>query len=387
MTTTIALVLAGGRGTRAGGGPPKQYRAISGEPIIRRTLLAFVEHPRVDAVRAVIHPDDEALFRRATEDMDLLPPTYGGETRQESGFNGLVSVEALDPDYVLIQDAARPFTDGATIDRVIAALADAPAALAAMPVSDTLKRADALRRVEGTVDRERLWRAQTPQGFRYRAILDAHRSMAGRNLTDDAAVAEAAGLPVALVEGGEDNIKITTPEDFRRAERILGGAGPNAGDLRVGFGYDVHRFEPGDHVLLCGVRIPHSATLRGHSDADVGLHAITDAILGALADGDIGDHFPPSDARWRDADSAVFLRAAAEKVRARGGAIRHIDATLICEKPRIGPHREAMRTRVAEICGVGPERVSVKATTTEGLGFTGREEGIAAQAVATLLLP
>jgi 2-C-methyl-D-erythritol 4-phosphate cytidylyltransferase/2-C-methyl-D-erythritol 2,4-cyclodiphosphate synthase len=359
MTTTVALVLAGGRGLRAGGGMPKQYRTIAGEPLLRRTLRAFAEHPRVDAVRAVIHPDDLPLFQHAAESLDILPPVHGGETRQESGYNGLASLESLDPDFVLIQDAARPFTD-------------------------TIKRADTDGRVSGTVDRERLWRAQTPQGFQYRTILDAHRELTGHGLTDDAALAEAAGLPVRLVQGSEDNIKVTTSDDFARAERIAGAAG---GTIHVGFGYDVHRFEPGDHVILCGVTIPHTAKLRGHSDADAGLHAITDAILGALADGDIGDHFPPSDARWRDADSAVFLEAAAEKVRARGGAIQHIDATLICEKPRIGPHRDAMRARVAEICGIDPAQVGIKATTTEGLGFAGREEGIAAQAVATVRLP
>jgi 2-C-methyl-D-erythritol 4-phosphate cytidylyltransferase/2-C-methyl-D-erythritol 2,4-cyclodiphosphate synthase len=384
MTTTVALVLAGGRGLRAGGGMPKQYRTIAGEPLLRHTLRAFAEHPRVDAVRAVIHPDDLPLFQHAAESLDILPPVHGGETRQESGYNGLASLESLDPDFVLIQDAARPFTDRATIDRVIDALADTPAALAAMPVSDTIKRADADGRVSGTVDRESLWRAQTPQGFQYRTILDAHRELTGHGLTDDAALAEAAGLPVTLVQGSEDNIKVTTPDDFARAERIAGAAG---GTIHVGFGYDVHRFEPGDHVILCGVTIPHTAKLRGHSDADAGLHAITDAILGALADGDIGDHFPPSDARWRNADSAMFLEAAAEKVRARGGAIQHIDATLICEKPRIGPHRDAMRARVAEICGIEPAQVGIKATTTEGLGFAGREEGIAAQAVATVRLP
>lgn len=386
MTTTVALVLAGGRGLRAGGGTPKQYRPVAGVPVIRRTLRAFSEHPRVHAVRAVIHPDDETLFRETTADLNILPPVLGGATRQESGYNGLVSVESFAPDFVLIQDAARPFTDAATIDRVIDALANAPAVLAAMPISDTIKRADTAGRVAGTVDRANLWRAQTPQGFRYSDILEAHRNMIGKGLTDDAAVAEAAGLPVALVEGSEDNIKITTPEDFRRAGRIIAG-GTTHGDIRVGFGYDAHRFEPGDHVVLCGVRIPHSAGLKGHSDADAGLHAITDAILGGLAEGDIGDHFPPSDPQWRGADSAVFLEAAADLVRRRGGAIRHIDATLICEKPKIGPHRTAMRTRIAEICGIDAGRVAVKATTTEGLGFAGREEGIAAQAVATLVLP
>ena len=257
-----------------------------------------------------------------------------------------------------------------------------------MPVSDTIKRGDAAGRIAATVERAGLWRAQTPQGFRYRPILAAYRAAAGGSFTDDAAVAEAAGMEVALVMGHEDNIKITTDQDFARAEQILrqraGGAG--MGDIRVGTGFDVHRFEPGDHVTLCGVRVPHSAGLKGHSDADAGLHALTDAIFGATGDGDIGDHFPPSDAKWRGADSAVFLAAAVSGLRERGGEICNLDVTIICERPKIGPHRTAMRARIAEICGIDPARVNVKATTTEELGFTGRREGIAAQAVATVRL-
>ncbi len=397
MARTVALVLAGGRGTRAGGGGvPKQYRPIAGVPMMRLTLQAFAAHPRIDAVRAVIHPDDRAQFAALCGDLGLGEPAFGGETRQESSHNGLKNIENLTPDNVLIQDAARPFTDAGTIDRVIDALAETPGAVAAVPVIDTIKRADKRTdggdRVAGTVDRSGLWRAQTPQGFQYRPILAAFRAAGGNMYTDDAAVAEAAGLEVALVMGNEDNIKVTTERDFARAEQIMRermggpGGGSGGGDIRVGTGFDVHRFEPGDHVTLCGVRVPHAAGLKGHSDADVGLHAITDAIFGAIGGGDIGDHFPPSDPQWRAADSAIFLAKAVEDLRARGGAVCNLDVTLICERPKIGPHRAAMRARIAEICAIDPARVNVKATTTEELGFTGRREGIAAQAVATVRL-
>lgn len=389
MGRTVALVLAGGRGTRAGGGIPKQYRRIAGVPMMRLTLEAFASHPRIDAVRAVIHPDDRQCFAELCGDLTLAEPVFGGETRQESSLNGLKNIESLAPDNVLIQDAARPFTDAGTIGRVIDALGGAPAAIAAVPVIDTIKRGDSRDRVAATVDRAGLWRAQTPQGFRYGPIVDAYRAAGGGNHTDDAAVAEAAGLEVALVMGHEDNIKITTEQDFARAEQIMreraGGGGTP--DIRVGTGFDVHRFEPGDHVTLCGVRVPHSAKLKGHSDADVGLHALTDAIFGAIGGGDIGDHFPPTDAKWRGADSAIFLAAAVAGIRERGGEICNLDVTLICERPKIGPHRAAMRARIAAICGIDPARVNVKATTTEELGFTGRREGIAAQAVATVRAP
>jgi 2-C-methyl-D-erythritol 4-phosphate cytidylyltransferase/2-C-methyl-D-erythritol 2,4-cyclodiphosphate synthase len=387
MQRTVALVLAGGRGTRAGGGMPKQYRCIAGVPMMRLTLEAFARHPRIAAVRAVIHPDDRDAFAETCGDLGLGAPLFGGATRQESSLNGLKGIDSLAPDNVLIQDAARPFTDAGTIDRVIDALAAAPAAVAAVPMVDTIKRSDAAGRVAATVDRAALWRAQTPQGFRYRPILAAFAAADGRNHTDDAAVAEAAGLEVALVMGSEDNIKITTERDFARAEQILRErSGGNAREMRVGTGFDVHRFEPGDHVTLCGVRVPHTAGLKGHSDADAGLHAITDALFGAIGSGDIGDHFPPTDPRWRAADSAIFLAKAVADLRARGGEICNIDVTLICERPKIGPHRDAMRARIAEICAIDPARVNVKATTTEELGFTGRREGIAAQAVATVRL-
>jgi 2-C-methyl-D-erythritol 4-phosphate cytidylyltransferase/2-C-methyl-D-erythritol 2,4-cyclodiphosphate synthase len=310
-----------------------------------------------------------------------MPPVHGGATRQESCCNGLESLTELAPRQVLIHDAARPFVDDVTIDAVLDALAGAPGAIAAIPVTDTLKKASAENRVAGTVEREGLWRAQTPQGFHYDDILAAHRALAGRRLTDDAAVAEAAGIDVALTPGNEDNFKLTTEEDFVKAGRML-----EINDIRVGNGFDVHRFDEGNSVTLCGVKIKYDRALVGHSDADVGLHAIADALLGAIGEGDIGSHFPPGDARWRNADSALFLRRAASLIDQRGGAIRHLDVTLICEGPKIAPHRDEMRERVAEIAGVGIDRVSVKATTTEGLGFTGRGEGIAAQATATVRL-
>jgi 2-C-methyl-D-erythritol 4-phosphate cytidylyltransferase / 2-C-methyl-D-erythritol 2,4-cyclodiphosphate synthase len=284
---------------------------------------------------------------------------------------------------VLIHDGARPFLDRGTIDRVIAALADAPAVVPALKLADTVKRAEDGRVLE-TVERAQLWRAQTPQGFRYREILAAHRAANGLDLPDDAAVAEHAGLAVRLVAGSEDNVKVTTAEDLARGERAAAG---RLGDVRTGQGFDVHAFGPGDHVWLCGVKVPHDRGLIGHSDADCGLHALTDAVLGALGAGDIGVHFPPSDPQWRGAPSHRFLRHAADLVAQAGGGIAHVDVTLICERPKIGPHRAAMVARIAEILGVDPKRVSVKATTTETLGFTGRGEGMAAQAIATLRLP
>jgi 2-C-methyl-D-erythritol 4-phosphate cytidylyltransferase/2-C-methyl-D-erythritol 2,4-cyclodiphosphate synthase len=388
--TTAAIVVAAGRGSRFGGAAPKQYTPLAGRPILTHALARLAAHPAISAVRAVIHPDDRAAYDAAAAGLDLLEPVHGGAERQESVRLGLESLEALAPARVLIHDAARPLVDAGTVDRLLAALTAAPAALPVLPVADTLKRGDAGRVVE-TVPRDGLYRAQTPQAFGFAEILAAHRAAAGRALTDDAAVAEAAGLAVALVEGAPQLMKITTFGDLAEAERWLGLGDPAAmarsGEVRVGNGFDVHRFVPGDHVTLCGVRIPHRQALAGHSDADVGLHALTDAILGALADGDIGSHFPPSDPTWRGADSARFLRHAGTLVTARGGRILHCDVTLICEAPKVGPHRAAMQARIAEILGIGPGRVSVKATTTERLGFTGRGEGLAAQATATLELP
>ncbi len=389
MTETVALVVAAGRGQRFGGPLPKQYAPLAGRPVLGHALARLAAHPRIDRIQAVIHPDDRALYDRAAAGLDLPKPATGGTSRQDSVRLGLESLAALAPGTVLIHDGARPFVGAAVIDRVLDALgtnAGAAGAIAALPVTDTLKRG-ADGRIAGTVARGGLWRAQTPQGFRFAEILAAHRAVhkagGGRELTDDAAVAERAGLPVALVEGAPENIKVTTQDDLARAERWLAGIQ----ETRVGQGFDVHRFGPGDRVMLCGIAVPHDAGLMGHSDADVGLHALTDAILGALGAGDIGQHFPPAEARWRDAESGVFLRHAGDLVAEAGGRIRHLDVTLICERPKIGPHRAAMVARIAELLGIDPGRVSVKATTTEGLGFTGRGEGIAAQAVATLNLP
>jgi 2-C-methyl-D-erythritol 4-phosphate cytidylyltransferase / 2-C-methyl-D-erythritol 2,4-cyclodiphosphate synthase len=384
MSMSVALVVAAGRGQRFGGGAPKQYQPMAGRPVIRHCLETFAAHPRISAVRAIIHADDRERYDAATAGLSLLDPVIGGADRQQSVLNGLESLAPMAPERVLIHDAARPLVDAGTIDRTLAALDRAPGVIAAVPLADTVKRAAGDLTVAETLDRRQLWRAQTPQGFRYAEILAAHRSQAGAGLTDDAAVAEAAGLPVALVHGAEENLKITTADDLLRAERLLTGA---AMEFRTGMGFDVHRFGAGTGVTLCGVRIPHDHGLDGHSDADVGLHALTDAILGAIGAGDIGQHFSPSDPRWRGADSAQFLAFASEQVAALGGRIVHLDLTLICERPKVAPHRQAMVDRIAGILALPSRQVSVKATTTEGLGFTGRGEGIAAQAVATVTLP
>ena len=380
MSGCIALVVAAGRGSRFGSETPKQYLELAGEPVLRRTLKAFAGHQLVSAVRPVINMADRGLFEAAAAGLGVLDPVAGGASRQDSVRLGLESLTGLNPDKVLIHDAARAFVSGEVISRVIAALDEAPGAIPALPVTDTLKRGRKDGRIGETVSRDGLWRAQTPQGFRFQGILDAHRAARqGAGLTDDAAVAEKAGLAVALVAGAEDNIKITTPEDMIRGVRMAGG-----GEVRTGFGFDVHRLGPGGQVTLLGVSLPFHASLEGHSDADVGLHAITDALLGAIAGGDIGVHFPPGDEQWRGSPSDVFLRHAGDLVGEKGAVISNIDVTLICEAPKIGPHREAMTARVAEILNIEAARVSVKATTTEGLGLTGRGEGIAAQAVATV---
>ncbi|HSA82048.1 MAG TPA: bifunctional 2-C-methyl-D-erythritol 4-phosphate cytidylyltransferase/2-C-methyl-D-erythritol 2,4-cyclodiphosphate synthase [Geminicoccaceae bacterium] len=382
MADCVALIVASGRGQRFGGERPKQYQQLAGRPVLRHCLERFVSHPRIGAVRAVIHPQDRALYDAAAHGLELLEPADGGPTRQESVRRGLESLGSAPPDLVLIHDGVRPLIDAALIDRVLDGLAEEAAVLPALPVTDTLKRVGG-DRVLGTVERQGLYRAQTPQGFVYERILAAHRAAAGAELTDDTAVAEAAGLAVAVVEGDEANLKITDPADLARAARLIGS------DLqpRTGLGFDVHRLAPGAGLVLLGVRLPEPLRLIGHSDADVGLHALTDALLGTLGAGDIGSHFPPSDARWAGADSALFLGHARQLIDAAGGRIEHVDVTLICERPKIGPHRGAMVARLAELLALPPARVSVKATTTERLGFIGRGEGIAAQAVATVGLP
>lgn len=391
--SVAALIAAAGRGSRAAGedGRPKQYSPIGGVPMITRSISAFAEHPRVEDILVVIHPDDATLYQAASDRFAgrLRKAVPGGARRQDSVRVGLEALAREAPSCVLIHDAARPFVTLELIDRVIASLDAHQGALPCLPVTDTLKWI-AEGRVIGTAERNQLWRAQTPQGFKFDAILAAHRAAAKdstREFTDDAGVAEWFGLDVALVEGAEDNRKLTTVEDLKIADELLQPKGASAATVRVASGYDVHALGAGDAVILCGVTIPHHKKLLGHSDADVGLHALTDALLGTIAEGDIGVHFPPSDARWRGTASEIFLRHAAGLVREHGGTIVHADITLLCESPRVGPYRDLMRSRIAEILGLDCSRVSIKATTNEGLGFIGRGEGIAAFATATVSLP
>jgi 2-C-methyl-D-erythritol 4-phosphate cytidylyltransferase/2-C-methyl-D-erythritol 2,4-cyclodiphosphate synthase len=378
--TIAALIVAAGRGTRAGPGGPKQYRQLGGMPVLRRTLAAFAGHPAIDLIQVVVHPDDENAYEAASRGLPkLLPACFGGETRQSSVAIGLECLAASEPAQVLIHDGARPLVSAALISRIVTALDAHRGALAARPLADTLRRAhDGI--AGETVPRDGLWRAQTPQGFHFKDILEAHRQAKGSDYTDDVAVAAAAKIAVAMIEGDERNLKITSADDLALAEALLAGSG----ESRTGSGYDVHRFGEGDHVWLCGIKVPHTHGLIGHSDADVGLHAITDALLGAISAGDIGQHFPPSDPRWKGASSDRFLAHAASLVEKAGARIVHVDVTLICERPKVGPHRAAMQVRIAEVLSLAADRVSIKATTTEGLGFTGRQEGIAAQAIATV---
>jgi 2-C-methyl-D-erythritol 4-phosphate cytidylyltransferase/2-C-methyl-D-erythritol 2,4-cyclodiphosphate synthase len=382
MPRIAVLIVAAGKGERAGTSLPKQYEKLGGRPLLRRTVEAFSGYP----VQVVIGAGQEGLAAEALAGLALPAPVTGGATRQESVWRGLEALAkdapAKDrPDFVLIHDAARPLISSKVIQAVVTALEKgADGALPMVAAGDTLRRKD----VDGRwtlVPRDNLYRAQTPQGFVYDKILAAHRDHAHEEVTDDVALAELAGLKVEMVEGEEKNIKVTRKEDFALAESLLG-----SGDVRTATGYDVHKFKDGDHIWLCGLKIPHSHGLEGHSDADVGLHAITDALLGCIGEGDIGQHFPPTDERWRGAASWKFLDHAASLVAAKGGVINHVDVTIICERPKVGPHRDAMKANVAEILKIDSSRVSVKATTTEGLGFTGRREGIAAQAIATVKL-
>ena len=385
MSTCIALIVAAGRGSRFGGPLPKQYALLDGIPVLRRTLLAFRGVPGITGLRVVIAPGDDAPYGEAAGGLDLPPPVSGGGSWQQSVLNGLEALSADPPDLVAIHDAARPFVRADDIAACLSAVA-APGidgAVLGVPLADTLKRVGDGSAITETVPRRDLWRAQTPQVFRFTELLAAHRAAASLGaaeataLTDDAAVAERAGLKVVMVAGSEDNRKITTADDLHSA----------AMETRTAFGFDVHGFSAGNAVMLGGIAIPHSQALAGHSDADVALHALTDAVLGTIGAGDIGKHFPPSDPQWRGASSDRFLRHAVELVAARQGRIVHLDLTIVCEAPKVGPHRDAMARSIANIAGITADRVSVKATTTEGLGFTGRREGIAAQAVATVELP
>jgi 2-C-methyl-D-erythritol 4-phosphate cytidylyltransferase/2-C-methyl-D-erythritol 2,4-cyclodiphosphate synthase len=376
----VALLVAAGSGSRTGGGVPKQYRLIAGKPLLAHAIEALA-HPRVDAVQVVIGAGQEALYREAVGERPLPAPVTGGAERQDSVRGGLEAIAAEGgAETVLIHDAARAFLPAAVIDRLLDALGENGGAVPVLPVVDTLARADG--RLGDTVAREGLVRVQTPQAFRFAAILAAHRAWSG-SATDDAQVARAAALAVVTVEGDAMLEKLTYEADFARAEERLRARLTS----RTGMGYDVHAFEPGDGLWMGGILIPHSRGLKGHSDADVVLHAVTDALLGAIGEGDIGQHFPPSDPQWRGAASSRFVEHARSLIKARGGRIDHVDATVICEEPKVGPHRDAMRARLAELLGLPLARVSIKATTSERLGFTGRGEGIAAQAVATVSLP
>ncbi len=369
--TTAAIIVAAGRGTRAGGDLPKQWQTLAGRPVVAHTLDAFSAMQRV----LVIHPDDRVMA--AGLGVELV---IGGATRTASVRAALEALAGRGVTRVLIHDGARPLVPAGVIARVLAALDTHKGAAPALAVTDALWTGEA-GLVSGTRDREGLYRAQTPQGFDFDAILAAHRGHPGE-AADDVAVARAAGIDVAIVEGDEANLKLTWASDFARAEAILKG---RKMDIRLGNGFDVHAFCPGDHVWLCGVKVPHGRGLLGHSDADVGMHALTDAIYGALAEGDIGQHFPPSDPQWKGAASHIFLTHAMGRVAARGFRLANADVTLVCERPKIGPHAVAMREALAQIMGVDMDRISVKATTSERLGFTGREEGIAALATATLV--
>lgn len=378
MSKSVALIVAAGRGHRFGGEMPKQYTQLDGAPVLRHTVMAFLSHPKIDHVRVVIHPDDMDLYEAATEGLGLKTPIFGGEERQDSVRLGLQQIADDAPDFVLIHDGARPYISADVISRVLDALGSAAGAIPTLPLTDTIKRViDG--KIVATEDRFELWRAQTPQGFRYSDILNAHLKLTGQSLTDDAAICEAVGLTVVRVDGDDKNVKITTLSDIQASDN-----GEIFKETRSGIGFDVHRFADGDHVVLCGVKIAHTHSLEGHSDADVALHALTDALLGAVGEDDIGHFFPPSDEQWRGVASDQFVSHAVKLIDSKGGRIVNVDITMMCEAPKVGPYRLLMRERVATILKISPSRVNVKATTTEKLGFTGRGEGIAAQAIANV---
>lgn len=381
MERMTALLVAAGSGSRAGGGLPKQYRDLGGKPLLVRAIEGL-QRAGIADVMVVIGAGQEALYREAVGDRPLPSPVVGGAERQDSVRSGLEALAGDGaPGAVFIHDAARPFLPATVVERLRAGLAGADGAVPVLSVVDSLAQADSA--LGDPVSRDGLVRVQTPQAFRFPAILAAHRSWRGAATTDDAQVARAAGLRVAAVAGDPALEKLTHEADFERAEARLASAMTS----RVGMGFDVHAFASGEELWLGGIRVPHERGLKGHSDADVLLHALTDALLGAIGAGDIGDHFPPADPQWRGASSSLFVEHARALIEARGGRIDHVDVTLVCEAPRLAPHREAMRASVAGLLRLAPTRVSIKATTTERLGFTGRGEGIAAQAVATVRLP
>ena len=377
------LIVAAGRGHRVGADMPKQYIPLAGKAILHHTVNAFLQVPYVDLIQTVIHPDDHDLYNKAMGDLTVLPPVNGGETRQQSVMKGLQALARHEPDIVLIHDAARPFITPKQIEDIIVKTAEYGAVIPTLPMTDTVKKVTD-GKVQKTLERSSLARAQTPQAFRFKLIFMAHKRMEDKDFTDDSAVAEACGIQLLTHPGEERNFKITTSEDLKKATHMIK---ENLTDIRTGLGFDVHAFETGSNVILGGITIPHDRKLKGHSDADVALHALTDALLGAIGEGDIGTHFPPSDERWKGVDSDLFLKHAASLLTERKGIISNIDLTIICEAPKISPHAEAMRDNIADILELEVTRVSVKATTTEKLGFTGRSEGIAAQAIVTVRLP
>ena len=385
MTGCAVLILSGGSGVRFSTRIPKQYFRLGNKTIIRHAIDAFLEHPGIDAIRVVRRPQDKLLYEESVAGISILDPTDGGKTRQDSVRLGLESLKDIKPKWVLIHDAARPFPNESLITRALNGLTKSHAVVPGLPLLDTIKELEDDRKtIKKTVNRKKLWRAQTPQAFHYKTILNAHRKTSQEEMTDDAAVAEKAGIPVTIVDGHNENIKITTQKDIQQAKKML-----NFPDslTRVGNGFDAHRFGPGNHVVLCGIKINHEQGLEGHSDADVPMHALTDAILGAISAGDIGSHFPPSDKKWQDAPSHQFLRHATKLVQDLKGKILNVDITIICESPKISPHREAMQKKISEIIEIPVSSVSVKATTTEQLGFTGRREGIVAQAITSISIP
>jgi 2-C-methyl-D-erythritol 4-phosphate cytidylyltransferase/2-C-methyl-D-erythritol 2,4-cyclodiphosphate synthase len=377
----VALLVAAGRGNRFGGETPKQYVKLFGVSLLTRCLNIIGSHPRIRHIRVVIHPDDIQLYKEATKGIKLLEPVFGGDERQESVYLGLKSYKKINPQYVLIHDAVRPFITNEIINALFTSLDDQQlAVIPGLIVKDSLKRVKN-NKVVTSVDRAHLWQAQTPQGFDYKTIMDAHETMTGLALTDDASIAEKSGVPVEVIEGAAENFKVTTPQDFGRGEDFL-NINEERKLMRVGLGIDVHGFKAGKSITLCGIKIPFSKSLKGHSDADVAMHAITDALLGAVGAGDIGSIFPPTDPTWKNCKSEIFLARAGSEVKQRSGKIINIDLTIICEKPTINIYRDQMQKNIAKILNISNGQVNIKATTTEQLGFTGRKEGIAAQAIA-----
>ncbi len=382
MVTTIALVLAAGRGSRMQLDSPKQYADLCGKPVLRWSVETFLEHQHIDRVFVVYHPADRLLYENATAGLALPNPISGGSTRQESAKRGLEALAIHNPDRVLIHDGARPFVKTSLINDLLDSLFNTNAVVPGLPIVDTLKRVIDSE-VEETITRDNLWRIQTPQIFNYSEVLEAHRTFIDQHFSDDSAMLETAGLKVKIVEGDVENIKITQANDLLAAREKLMGTTPL---IQVGTGFDVHRFGKGDHVILCGVKIPFQFSLEGHSDGDVAIHSVVDAILGAISMGDIGQHFPSTEDKWKNCNSKLFLEQVMELLQTVGGKVIHLDLTIICNAPNISKFRNPMRTQMSEIMDIPVETISIKATTTDGLGFTGRGEGIAVQTVATIAL-